>query len=175
MQTQNAHMVKNLAPSSPHPNLIDHLPIVIGWPFVWQTRISVFHTITTLQPSSYRLLVNLTMWYSRRWNRPIPNSRSLKFAIPTSRKRSYRPSLKEKYLGNSGLAYFNVGNTSPLLILEKNTTDDNTDYSYMVGIKERCFIKMLPALPCSVLKLSTDWDNETIHEDRRIMILHLVV
>jgi hypothetical protein len=44
----------------------------------------------------------------------------------------------------------------PLLILEKNTTDDNTDYSYMVGIKERCFIKMLPALPCSVLKLSTD-------------------
>jgi hypothetical protein len=58
--------------------------------------------------------------------------------------------------GNSGLAYFNVGNTSPLLILEKNTTDDNTDYSYMVGIKERCFIKMLPALPCSVLKLSTD-------------------
>ena len=70
--------------------------------------------------------------------------------------------------GNSGLAYFNVGNTSPLLILEKNTTDDNTDYSYMVGIKERCFIKMLPALPCSVLKLSTDWDNETIHEDRSI-------
>ena len=35
--------------------------------------------------------------YSRRWNRPIPNSRSLKFAIPTSRKRSYRHSLKEKY------------------------------------------------------------------------------
>jgi hypothetical protein len=56
--------------------------------------------------------------------------------------------------GNSGLAYFNVGNT-PLFNLEKQITDDKTDYSYMAGIKERYFMKMLPALLCSVLKLST--------------------
>ena len=36
--------------------------------------------------------------YSRRWKKPIPNIHSLKFAIPTSRKRSYRLSLKDKYL-----------------------------------------------------------------------------
>ena len=41
------------------------------------------------------------------------------------------------------------------LILEKNITNDKTDYSHMAGIKERFFIKMLPALPCSALKLST--------------------
>jgi hypothetical protein len=34
-------------------------------------------------------------------------------------------------------------------------TDDKTDNSHMAGIKERFFIKMLAALPCSVLKLST--------------------
>jgi hypothetical protein len=33
---------------------------VMGWTFVWQTRISlVFHTFTTLQPSAYRLLFKL--------------------------------------------------------------------------------------------------------------------
>ena len=56
--------------------------------------------------------------------------------------------------GNSELAYFNIGNT-PLFNLEENITDDKTDYSYMAVIKERYFIKMLQALPCSVLKLST--------------------
>jgi hypothetical protein len=39
--------------------------------------------------------------------------------------------------------------------LGKNITDDKTDNSHMTGIKERFFIKMLPTLPCSVLKLST--------------------
>jgi hypothetical protein len=58
--------------------------------------------------------------------------------------------------GNSGLAYINVGNTpSPSLILEKSITDNKTDYRHIAGIKERIIIKMLPALPCSVLKLST--------------------
>jgi hypothetical protein len=32
-------------------------------------------------------------------------------------------------------------------MLEKNITDDKTDNSHMAGIKERFFIKMLPALP----------------------------
>jgi hypothetical protein len=61
--------------------------------------------------------------------------------------------------GNSGLGHFHVGNTPPppppLFNLGKNITDDKTDYSHMAGIEERFFIKMLPALPCSVLKLST--------------------
>jgi hypothetical protein len=41
------------------------------------------------------------------------------------------------------------------LNLGKNITDDKTDYSHMAGIKERFFIKMLPAFPCSIFKLST--------------------
>jgi hypothetical protein len=43
----------------------------------------------------------------------------------------------------------------PLFNLGKHITDDKTEYSHMAGIKERFFIKMLPALPCSALKLST--------------------
>jgi hypothetical protein len=56
--------------------------------------------------------------------------------------------IRDWLLSTSGIppALFNLG---------KNITDDKTDHSHMAGIKERFFIQMLPALPCSVLKLST--------------------
>jgi hypothetical protein len=47
------------------------------------------------------------------------------------------------------------GITPALFNLGRNITDDKTDYCYMAGIKEQFFIKVLPALPSSVIKLST--------------------